>query len=104
MGMRRGSPRIHGHRINGKPSRTYNSWANMIQRVTNPAHHRYPYYGGRGIEVCERWLKFENFWEDMGDRPEGTTLDRKDNDGNYEPGNCRWATAPEQNGNKRWRA
>lgn len=72
----------------------------MIQRCTNPKRDRYPVYGGRGITVCVRWRTFENFLEDMGERPVGRTLDRINNDGNYEPGNCRWATAEEQALNK----
>lgn len=73
----------------------------MIERTTDPRHIAWRYYGGRGIRVCERWLKFENFLTDMGPRPAGTTLDRKDTNGHYEPGNCRWATKSEQQRNKR---
>ena len=72
----------------------------MVQRCTNPNNHKWPRYGGRGITVCERWRTYENFLADMGPRPAGMTLDRyPNNDGNYEPGNCRWATPTEQQNN-----
>jgi len=83
-------------------SREYNSWGNMIQRCTNKNHNNYKLYGGRGITVCDRWLEsFENFYEDMGLRPKGTSLDRKDNDGNYCKENCKWSTQKEQCNNTR---
>lgn len=90
----------HGHTRNGK-SATYRSWLNMIQRCTNPLHNRWHRYGGRGITVCDRWRdSFPAFLADMGERPEGKTLDRINNDGSYEPGNCRWATPKEQRANQ----
>lgn len=93
---------IHGHGRRAATSRTYKSWRNMKQRCLNPNHRHYEYYGGRGITVCERWRKsFENFLADMGERPLGTSIDRIDNNGNYEPGNCRWMHWQGQVENKR---
>lgn len=73
----------------------------MKQRCFNPDHIGYAYYGGRGISVHEDWLSFENFFADMLDPPPGLSIDRVDNDGNYEPGNCRWATPAVQIANRR---
>lgn len=92
----------HGHARKGKRTPTFYSWAAMRERCTNKNHQRYPYYGGRGIRVCERWLhSFTNFLADMGERPPGTTLDRIDSDGDYCKENCRWRTRVGQCRNKR---
>lgn len=83
---------------------TYKTWEMMMQRCTNPKFDSYSNYGGRGIEVCERWKDFRLFYKDMGDRPKGKTLDRKDNDGGYSPENCKWSTQSEQLRNTRLRS
>lgn len=79
----------------------YRTWHSMINRCKYKSVNSYPSYGGRGITVCDRWHSFDNFYADMGTRPEGTTLDRIDSDGHYTPDNCRWATTKEQGRNKR---
>lgn len=91
----------HGHKSGGNCSKIYGIWASMIERCQNPKHKQFKDYGGRGITVCERWHSFENFLADMGERPEGKTLDRKENDKGYYKENCRWATIFEQANNKR---
>lgn len=80
---------------------TYTSWEQMKQRCTNPKYPNYKYYGAQGVAVCDEWREFANFLKDMGERPEGTSLDRINPFGNYEPNNCRWATPTEQANNKR---
>ncbi len=87
------------HGMDGTP--TYSSWKSMITRVTNQKRETWKNYGGRGITVCERWRKFTEFFRDMGEKPPGTSLDRINNDGNYEPGNCCWTTHSQQNRNRR---
>lgn len=94
----------HGHTRRGVPrSPEYSAWTGMRSRCNNPNNDSYEYYGGRGIQVCDRWLQsFENFFSDIGVRPSSNhSLDRVDVNGNYEPSNCKWATKAEQMINRR---
>lgn len=95
----------HGHWVDNKPTTEWLSWRAMKNRCYNKNHKDFQNWGARGIIVCDRWLSsFENFIEDMGMKPTPKhSIDRIDNDGNYEPGNCRWATAKEQRANQRTR-
>jgi len=94
---------VHGHSIG--PSTEYMTWATMVARCSNPGRRDYKYYGGRGISVCDRWRQsFPNFLADMGLKPNPLlSIDRINNDGNYEPGNCRWTTRSQQSSNQRKR-
>jgi len=94
----------HGHNRsakNGGESPTHSSWAAMMKRCTNPKTNNYELYGGRGIQICPQWYRFENFLADMGERPSGKSLDRIDPYGHYVPDNCQWATASEQRRGRR---
>ena len=90
----RGNNRTHG--LYPEFGREYSSWRSMMRRCYLDGYRGFPRYGGKGITVCERWHKFENFVADMGKRPPNTSIDRINSRGNYEPGNCRWATVAEQ--------
>lgn len=92
----------HGHSLTGRVTSEYRTWQNIRRRCYRPTDKWYHNYGGRGIQVCSRWFKFENFLTDMGRKPSPRhSIDRVDNDGNYEPSNCRWATPEEQTLNQR---
>ena len=95
--LKRAQSTHHGHTTHdGHRSQTYNSWQAMKDRCLNPGRHGYERYGGRGITIDPRWMAFEGFLADMGERPEGTTLDRVDPDGNYTRSNCQWAPWSQQ--------
>jgi hypothetical protein len=94
----------HGHSANGG-TREYKSWNSMLGRCRNPNDPMFQHYGGRGIQVCDRWQRFETFLSDMGPRPQAMSLERLDNTVGYTPENCKWATQTEQNRNRsitRW--
>lgn len=93
--------KTHGHTTNGVETPEYRTWKGMMQRCYYPKHNRYMHYGGRGIRVCDAWRAFSQFLKDMGSRPIGTSIDRINCEGNYEPNNCRWATASVQAINRR---
>lgn len=98
---RNGRAHFFKHGLTGSP--TWFSWQAMLARCLRPTHHAYARYGGRGIAVCDAWQGehgFETFLADLGERPDGTTLDRRNNDGDYEPGNCRWASLRAQAQNR----
>ena len=94
-----GNPVKASHRMT--KTRTYRVWSSMLSRIRNPTEKERKNYTDRGIDVCERWLSFENFYEDMGEAPAGMSIDRLDNNKGYHPWNCSWRTAIQQNNNRR---
>jgi len=95
-GKSTGCASCHSKKHGMEGTRVYNIWAGMKQRCQNPKYHCYKLYGGRGIKVCDRWQNFEDFFADMGQPPEKMSLGRIDNDGDYEPLNCRWESQKQQ--------
>jgi len=93
--------KIHGHASREGKTPTYRSWQHMVERCTNPNSDNFRFYGGTGIRVCKRWLKFENFLKDMGTRPTGTVIGRHGDTGNYTPSNCSWQTHKESQATRR---
>jgi hypothetical protein len=100
--LRAAANTVHGHAVRGSESPEYKSWKSVVQRCENPSDPRFASYGGRGVRMCARWRKsFDMFLKDMGQRPDGCSLDRLDVDRGYGPNNCRWATRIEQANNTR---
>lgn len=96
-----GNNHRHGHTVGKKKTKTYNTWEHMIRRCNNSGDKDYPDYGGRGITVCSRWMKFDNFLTDMGESPDNYQIDRIDNNKGYNKENCRWTTSIVNNRNRR---